>query len=101
MADATVEEAAVLVHGGVLDVLIANQVVGSPKVSRLIRLAKRATVRVAVASRANAQAIAAEAQRQNAQVGVLAEIEIGHNLWGLHRANRRLRSPTTSRRCPD
>ncbi|MSU69875.1 MAG: DSD1 family PLP-dependent enzyme [Opitutaceae bacterium] len=83
MAVATVDEATALVEGGIHDVLIANQVVGPPKVSRLIQLAQRATIRVAIDSRENAQEISAEAQRQGAQVGVLVELAIGHRRWGV------------------
>ena len=46
---ATVREAAAMVDGGVEDILIANEVVGGPKIAGLVDLLKRGTrIRVAV-----------------------------------------------------
>jgi D-serine deaminase-like pyridoxal phosphate-dependent protein len=83
MTAATVEEAAALADGGICDVLVANQIVVPGKAARLVSLAKRGTIRVAVDSSHNAHVLAAEAQRQGAQVGVLVEINIGHQRWGV------------------
>lgn len=83
MTAATVDEAWALVEGGIEDVLVANQIVVSYQVCRLVRLAKRATIRVSVASQQNAAKIAREAQRQGTRIGVLVEIEIGHLRWGV------------------
>jgi D-serine deaminase-like pyridoxal phosphate-dependent protein len=80
---ATVDEASALVAGGIYDVLVANQIVVPYKVSRLVQLAKRATIRVSVASQQDTQTIAAEAQREGVQLGVLVEIEVGHLRWGV------------------
>ena len=83
MTAATVAEAAALVEGGVADVLIANNVVVPQKVTQLVQLAKRATIRVAVNALENAQLLSAAAQRQGATVGVLVELSIGQLRWGL------------------
>lgn len=83
MTVATVDEAWALVEGGIEDVFVANQIVVPYKVSRLVQLAKHATIRVSVASQQNAQILAEEAQRQGTRVGVLVEIEVGHLRWGV------------------
>lgn len=83
MTAATVEEAAVLVAGGIADVLVANNIVVPQKVIQLVQLAKRATIRVAVNALENAQLLSAEAQRQGATIGVLVELSIGQLRWGL------------------
>ncbi len=83
MTVATVDEAFTLVRAGFEDVLIANQVVGAHKLAGLVRLARCATVRAAVDSLQNAQAIELEAQRQGAKVGVLIELNVGYNRWGV------------------
>ena len=48
MTAATVDEAAALVAGGIADVLVANQIVTPYRISQLVQLAKRATIRVPV-----------------------------------------------------
>ena len=83
MTAATVDEAEALVEGGIDDVLIANQIVGPAKIVRLVRLARRAKIRAAIDSMANAEPIAAEAKRAGATIGALLEIDIGHNRWGV------------------
>jgi len=83
MTAATVEEAVALVDGGVDNVLVANNIVVPQKITQLVQLAKRATIRVVLNTRENAQIISAEAQQQGATVGVLVEISVGHLRWGL------------------
>ena len=83
MTVATVDEALALVQAGFEDVLIANQVVGAHKLSGLVRLARCATVLAAVDSLQSAQALELEAQRQGEKVGVLIELNVGHNRWGV------------------
>ena len=83
MTAATVEEAAVLIEAGIKDVLIANNVVVPQKITQLVQLAKRATIRVAVNAEANAQLLSAAAHRHGATVGVLVELSLGHLRWGL------------------
>ena len=41
-----VGEAEAMVYGGVPDVLVSNEIVGSPKIARLVALAKQANVAV-------------------------------------------------------
>lgn len=83
MTAATVNEAAALVDGGIDDVLIANQVVGEAKVERLLDLAARATVRVAVDAVENAAPIGMAATARGIEVGVLIEIDVGSHRSGV------------------
>jgi D-serine deaminase-like pyridoxal phosphate-dependent protein len=76
-------EAEALVEGGINDILIANQIVGSIKIKRLMDLAQRADISVAVDSIDNAQAISEAAAARGLRVGVMVETNIGQNRCGL------------------
>ena len=77
MTASCVTEAAALVDAGIEDVLIANQVVGPANVARLIALAGRAQVRLAVDGPGNAQPISDAAVAAGITVPVLLEVDIG------------------------
>jgi D-serine deaminase-like pyridoxal phosphate-dependent protein len=83
MTAATVDEAAVLIEGGIDDVLIANQVVGTAKVRRLVELAGKATVRLAVDCIENAAPVGEIAKAAGIEVGVLVEVDIGMDRSGV------------------
>jgi D-serine deaminase-like pyridoxal phosphate-dependent protein len=83
MTCAKVSEAEVLVEAGIKDILIANQVVGSKKIRRLVELARRSNIKVAVDSRDNAQALSEAALSHGVTIGVLVEVNIGHNRCGV------------------
>ncbi|RPH69620.1 DSD1 family PLP-dependent enzyme, partial [bacterium] len=76
-------EAEVLASGGIQDILIANQIVGSQKVRRLVNLAGHAHVIVAVDSLKNAEEISAMAKTRGTRVDVLVEVNIGNNRCGV------------------
>ncbi len=76
-------EAEVLAEAGLDDLLLANQVVGRRKIERLVRLAGRIKLRVAVDHPAQAQAISAAASAVGATVGVLVEVDIGMGRCGV------------------
>lgn len=80
---AKVGEAEVLVNAGFDDVLIANQVVGHRKLERLISMAEKARVRVAVDHEDQATALSDAARRAGVEVGVLVEVDIGMGRCGL------------------
>ena len=82
---AKLAEAEALVAGGVLDVLIANQVIGAAKAARLAALNRvpAATVRVAVDDPGNVAEIAAAAREAGVTVGVLVEVDIGMSRCGV------------------
>jgi D-serine deaminase-like pyridoxal phosphate-dependent protein len=80
---AKLAEAEVLVAGGVLDVLIANQVVTPAKARRLAALNRRATVRSAVDSPANVAELGAAARELGVEIGVLVEVDLGMKRCGV------------------
>lgn len=80
---AKVGEAAAMVAGGIPDVLIANEVVGSLKLARLIALARTATVTVAVDSAEVVAALSAASASAGTTIGVLVELDVGMGRAGV------------------
>ena len=80
---AKVGEAEVMVGGGVRSILIANEIVGIPKITRLIALQDRAEVMVGVDSVANCAPIAAVAHEAGSVVPVVIEVNVGMNRAGV------------------
>jgi len=80
---AKLAEAEKLVAGGVVDVLIANQVVGPAKARRLAALNRGATVRAAVDCPANVAELGAAAVRRGVQIGLLVEVDLGMKRCGV------------------
>jgi len=74
-------EAEALVDAGLDDILIANQIVGVQKVARLVNLAARAALTVAVDDRVHAVELGAAALQAGLRLRVVIEVDIG-----LHRA---------------
>lgn len=83
MTCAKLGEAEILVEQGFTDVLVANQVVGPPKIARLVRLAKRAHVAVAIDHLEQALAISKAAAANGVTVHVLIEVDIGMGRCGI------------------
>jgi D-serine deaminase-like pyridoxal phosphate-dependent protein len=78
-----VAEAEALVAGGVPDVLIANEVVGTSKLLRLAALARQAQIAVCVDDPGNVTELEDAAAEFDAQVSVLVEIDVGANRCGV------------------
>ena len=78
-----VSEAEALVEGGVGDVLIANEVVGTAKLTRLAALARQAHVAVCADNPGNVDALAAAARAVGVTLDVLVEINVGANRCGV------------------
>ena len=76
-------EAEAVIHAGIRDVLIANQVVGAQKIARLINLAKHSEIMVAVDNAENVQAISEAAAAKGATVRMLVEVNIGMDRCGV------------------
>jgi D-serine deaminase-like pyridoxal phosphate-dependent protein len=76
-------EAEVLAEAGIKDILIANQVVGPLKMTRLVEVARRCEVRVAVDSEPNVQELSAAATSAGVTLGVLIEVDIGMKRCGV------------------
>ena len=83
MTCAKLGEAEVLVDNGFRDVLIANQVVGAVKVQRLVQLARRARITVAVDHIDQVEAISRAAAAARTEVRLLIEVDIGMGRCGL------------------
>ena len=76
-------EAEVMADAGIRDILIANQIVGPIKIARLMALAKRSDVIVAVDDAANVRQLAEAAQAAGVRLNVIIEIEVGMNRCGV------------------
>jgi len=79
---AKVGEAEVLAEAGIGPLLIANQVVGEPKVTRLINLAKQCDITVAVDDSVNVKHLAEAARRKGTRLNVVVEVDVGNNRCG-------------------
>jgi D-serine deaminase-like pyridoxal phosphate-dependent protein len=80
---ATLAEAAVMIRGGIDDVLIANQIVGSDKATATARLAGDATLMVAVDDVANLRELSAAATAAGTSINVLIEYDVGMGRGGI------------------
>jgi D-serine deaminase-like pyridoxal phosphate-dependent protein len=85
---ATVAEAVAMVDGGVRDVLLANQAVTWPALTRLAAAARRADVTLAIDAPEPARRAAEAAAAADAVLGVLIEIDIGMGRCGVREPER-------------
>jgi D-serine deaminase-like pyridoxal phosphate-dependent protein len=76
-------EAEVMVAGGITDIFLPYNIVGPIKVDRLLRLARRAAISVAVDSYETAQGISEGAARYGGSVRVLVEMDTGARRCGV------------------
>jgi|SRR5688572_17711286 len=76
-------EAEVMAAAGIEDILIANQVVGPEKITRLVNLRGQADVKVVVDDGANVAALGAAARAKGVVLGVLVEVNTGMNRAGV------------------
>src|SRR5437764_1277647 len=86
-----VSEAEILVDGGIGDVLISNEVIGTAKLDRVAALARRAKVAVCVDDLENAEQLAAAAGKFGARIDVLVELNVGANRCGVETAAEAVR----------
>jgi len=78
-----VSEAEALVHGGVPDVLISNEVVGASKLARVAALAKLARVAVCADHPGNVRDLNEVALAYGVRLPVLVEVNVGGERCGL------------------
>jgi 3-hydroxy-D-aspartate aldolase len=76
-------EAEIMVRGGIDDVLVSNEIVGSAKLDRLAALAGQAHIAVCTDSIDNVAEIAAAAERHHVNITVLVEIDVGAQRCGV------------------
>jgi D-serine deaminase-like pyridoxal phosphate-dependent protein len=75
-------EAEAMVAAGIRDILIANQVVGEPKVTRLTNLAKHSDIIVAVENYRNVRHLDSVAKKKDVKLNVIIEVDVGNNRCG-------------------
>jgi len=80
---ATVYEAETMAHGGVRNILIANQPAGERKLARLAGLQAVTPVLTATDSREHAAQLAAAANEAGAAIPVLIEVDVGMGRCGI------------------
>lgn len=78
-----VSEAEAMVYGGIPDVLVSNQIVGAPKIARLVALAKQARVAVCVDDAGNVAALSEAATAFGVRLPVLIEVNVGADRCGV------------------
>jgi D-serine deaminase-like pyridoxal phosphate-dependent protein len=78
-----VSEAEALVYGGVGNVLVTNEIVGPPKIARLVALAKQAQVAVCADHPANVDALSQAAVAFGVRLSVLVEVNVGADRCGV------------------
>jgi D-serine deaminase-like pyridoxal phosphate-dependent protein len=74
-----VSEAEAMVEGGIVDVLVSNEVVGATKIARLAELSRRARLGVCVDDASNLHAIG----KSGAKLDVYVELEVGMRRCGV------------------
>lgn len=80
---AKVSEAEVMAAGGVGDILIANEIVGEDKVTRLVRLARLCNLAVAVDDLDNAKHISQLASTEGSKVRVVVDLNLSGAVTGI------------------
>jgi D-serine deaminase-like pyridoxal phosphate-dependent protein len=84
-------EAEVMAQAGIRDILIANQIIGPVKIERLMSLARRTDIMVAVDDEENVRDLDAAAGRWGVQPRVLVEVDNGTHRCGVQRGEPTLR----------
>lgn len=79
----TIKEAEVMAKAGITNILIANQIVGSRKITRLVNLCKYVDAKVIVDNEANIAELSAAACARGLEIGVLIDMDTGFQRTGL------------------
>ncbi len=80
---AKVGEAEVMADGGIEDIFVANEIVTAPKIARLMAVAARARVAVAVDTHENLDELSRAARRHGVEIGVLVDVNVRINRCGV------------------
>jgi D-serine deaminase-like pyridoxal phosphate-dependent protein len=86
-----VSEAEALVHGGVRNVLVSNEIVGAPKLRRLVSLARLAEVSVCADDEGNVADLDAAAREGGVTLPVYVEVNMGADRCGVEPGEPALR----------
>ncbi|MCC7263568.1 MAG: DSD1 family PLP-dependent enzyme [Candidatus Latescibacteria bacterium] len=76
-------EAEAMADAGIQDILMANEVIGAKKITRLMALARRCDIMVAVDNPQNLAQLEEAAGKAGVKPRILLEINIGHNRCGV------------------
>ncbi|MBI3517049.1 MAG: DSD1 family PLP-dependent enzyme [Proteobacteria bacterium] len=90
-----VSEAEAMVHGGVPDVLISNEIVGAPKLRRLAALARAARIATCVDDISQVAALDTAARAFDVTLSVLVEVNMGGDRCGVEPGEPALRLAET------
>ena len=82
-AEDSAADGAASLHSSIDDILIAGRVITAGKISRLVALAGRITVSVAVDNPGNVQDLAEAAQAAGVTLGVLVDMDSGYGFGGV------------------
>jgi len=80
---AKLEEAEVMADAGIKDIFISNEILGEKKIERLVDLAKKATITIAVDSYYGAAAISKIAEKHGLKIRTLIAIDVGNERSGV------------------
>lgn len=80
---AKLSEAEVLANAGINEILIANQITSTAKMSRFAHLQRQANILVAVDNFHNAKTLSIVAEEVGVKIGILIEVNIGMNRCGI------------------
>lgn len=80
---AKLAEAEIMAGAGIKDILVANQIVGVDKITRLADLAKYVDMKVAVDSIDNILMLSKSAEKKGVKIGVLVEVNVGMDRCGV------------------
>ncbi len=76
-------EAEVMCAAGIGDILVTNQVVGTRKIERLLRLPREADVKVAVDSAENVESLGSAGKQAGREIPVVIELDLGMGRSGV------------------
>jgi len=79
-------EAEVMAGAGISDILIANQIIGEQKITRLANLAHHCDIIVAVESAENVADLSNAAKRVGSTIRILIEVDVGMHRCGIKSA---------------
>ena len=97
---ATVAEAEVMARAGIRGLLITGEMVGEPKISRLIRIVLQAPdTMVVVDNEANVQDLQRAAESDSVEISLLIDLDIGQNRTGVQPGEPALRLAERIARC--
>ena len=82
---ATIGEAESMVYSGIYNVYIANEISEPSKIRRLVNLARQADIIVAVDDGKNVKDLSEAAVKNNAQLGIFIDVDVGMGRCGLRK----------------